>query len=497
MADNTNPFDGSPRSGSGAADDSRRPRPAGRPVRGSSRVAGRPAVGPARRSAGDASPRARIERERRKRRNKRIVIGVLIAVGVFLVAGVASAAVFAKVIENNMHQDVITKSVDAKTLGLAQAAPGKPFNVLLMGADYRHGDTAYRADSIIVARVDPAARKVWILSIPRDTKVDIPGYGAQKINAAHSYGGIHGTITAVEKLTGVKINHYVEANFQGFKQVVDAMGGVWINVPVAIHDIQADDSPHHRAAYVPAGWQRLDGEHALTFVRARHQFVDQDFHRMKDQQLFFKALAKQMASSGNFVRLPLEIAQASRYIKTDMSLGDMINTAQALRSAGSDSVYTASVTGTWQTPFVYADTSQMRTLVSRMQAGQPFTPSKTASATASAAGSSTVNPASVTLTVRNGSGTSGLAAQARSVLMGRGFKVLTIGTAGNSAYPQTLIVFKSGNQSAAAAVAAVLPFAKLVPSAGAYTFNTKVLVVVGKDWTAQASGITPASAKSQ
>ena len=99
-------------------------------------------------------------------------------------------------------------------------------------------------------------------------KVLIPKHGYEKINASHSLGGPELTIKTVEEFTGVPINHYMEVNFQGFQGAVDALGGVWVNVPHAINDKKAaSQSVHQRAAKIPAGYQLLDGEHALTFVR--------------------------------------------------------------------------------------------------------------------------------------------------------------------------------------------------------------------------------------
>ena len=93
---------------------------------------------------------------------------------------------------------------------MTAAKPGEPFNILLLGADGRKGETAYRSDTIVVAHVDPQQKKVWMLSIPRDTRVLIPGHGYQKINAAHSFGGPPLTIKVVKEFTGLPIEHYMD-----------------------------------------------------------------------------------------------------------------------------------------------------------------------------------------------------------------------------------------------------------------------------------------------
>src|SRR5664279_1598216 len=99
-----------------------------------------------------------------------------------------------------------------------------------------------------------------MLSIPRDTKVLIPGHGYQKINAAHAFGGAELTVKTVKQFTGLPINHYMEVNFTGFENAVNQMGGIWVSVPQAINDkAAASQSVHQRAYKIAAGWQKLDG----------------------------------------------------------------------------------------------------------------------------------------------------------------------------------------------------------------------------------------------
>ena len=208
---------------------------------------------------------------------------------------------YARHIQNTMQSTIVKQQ--KLNPSLKPAEPMKPFTLLLLGADYRKGETAYRTDTIILAKIDPQQKKIWMLSIPRDTKVLVPKHGYQKINNAHALGGPELTIKTVEQFTGVPINHYMEVNFQGFQGAVDALGGIWVNVPKAINDKKAaSQSVHQRAAKIPAGYQLLDGEHALTFVRSR-DYADADISRMKSQQVFFKALADQMAKSPNVTKM--------------------------------------------------------------------------------------------------------------------------------------------------------------------------------------------------
>ena len=422
-----------------------------------------------------APARLKIERDRRRTRAKRIGLGVLAAVLVAVAASAIGVFAYAKHLERTM-QGTITQQGKLDGV-LTKAKPMEPFNILILGADYRQGDSAYRTDSMMVAHVDPKEKKVWLLSIPRDTRVELPGHGAIKINGAHYYDGPEGAIAATEKLTGLKINHYLEANFEGFVKAVDALGGVWINVPVTIDDAEADHSKGDIAKRIDAGYQLLDGPHALTFMRARHQFADQDFTRMKNQQIFFKALADQVSKIDNIAKLPSVVSAVAPYISTDMSLVDMIRLAQALKGAGSENLYTATAKGVWRSPFIYVDEDNLTKLVSRIKAGEPFAKSKTASATVSPR-----KPSDVTVTVRNGSGKSGVANQAATILKAKDFTINDVGNADQSVYDKTLIIYKS-DMAAANMVAKYLPpGTSIVASRGMYTYPGKILVVIGKDW---------------
>lgn len=396
-----------------------------------------------------------------------------------LVVTILGAAVgvyaYAKHLERTMQRTVVEKQ-KLDTV-LTKAKPMEPLNILVLGADYRQGDSAYRTDSMMVAHVDPKQKKVWLLSIPRDTRVELPGHGAQKINNAHFYSGPEGAVAAVEKLTGMKMNHYLEANFQGFVKAVDALGGVWVNVPVTIDDAEADHSKGDVAKHIDAGYQLLDGPHALTFVRARHQFADQDFTRMKNQQVFFKALADQVAKIDNIAKLPSVVSAVAPYIVTDMSLVDMIKLAQALKDAGSKNLYTATAKGVWRSPFIYVDQANLNKLVKHIKNGEPFEKSKESSATASA-----LKPSGVTVTVRNGAGISGVANQAATILKAKGFKIKDVGNANQNVYKKTLIIYKTRTAAANLVGKYLPPGTTIVQSRGMYSYTGEILVVIGKDW---------------
>jgi hypothetical protein len=276
------------------------------------------------------------------------------------------------------------------------------------------------------------------------------------------------------------------------------MGGIWMNVPKAINDpAAASQSVHQRAAKIAAGWQKLDGEHALTYVRSRHGYADQDIGRMGAQQLFFRALADQLAHRTDIPTMVRVVNGISPYVQTDMSLMDMMKTALAMKDAGSKNMYTATVGGTWISPYEVPDLAKMAVLVKNFKNGEPFnktanasavpnpTASTTASATPTAATTSATtikNPKSIKITVRNGAGVSGYGAQAAAILKAKGFTIKSVGNANQNVYKTTLVVYKTNLAAAQAIAATLMPGTKIVQNRGLYSSPTEILVVTGKDW---------------
>lgn len=420
--------------------------------------------------------RRRAERDQRRRRAKRIALGTVLTLGVILLASAVWAFIFLRGIEGRMQEGV---RADEKVVqALAERVPEEPFNLLILGSDSRDEGEAARADTVIVARIDPTDRRVWMLSIPRDARVEIPGSGVNKVNSATALGGPELMIDTVEDFLDLPIHHYMEIDFSGFQGIVDAMGGIYVDVEVEIDDPKAaSHSPERRARYIAPGYQLLDGEHALTYVRSR-DFPDADFTRMRHQQNFFKALAEQSVRWNNIQNLPRMADEFSRSVTTDMSVSQLIGVAQSMRGMGSGNVQTTTLLGEWRSPYVVVDDALKQYLVQQMLAG--------GSIEATAVPEPELVPADITVTVRNGAGIAGVASQAAARLQARGFQVGEVGNANQFVYDDTLVVYAE-SEAAAQAVADALPMGRLVPSRGMYAFETDVLVVVGKDWVGAAA----------
>lgn len=215
-------------------------------------------------------------------------------------------------------------------------------NWLLVGSDRRsdeqttgEGNEAWkpgqqRTDTIMLMHLPADRKKAYLISFPRDSWVDVPGYGRQKINAAFSYGGPKLLIQTIEGLTGVRIDHYGAIDFAGFESMVDALGGVTVNIKNSVYD------PARKVNW-QAGPQELDGEEALLFVRQRYNLPNGDFDRMKRQQALLRALAKKAADSGtltNPLKLDRFLSALTKSISVDEGLsgGDLRSLALSMRN---------------------------------------------------------------------------------------------------------------------------------------------------------------------
>lgn len=194
------------------------------------------------------------------------------------------------------------------------------FTVLLLGIDNRATQlTLQRTDTIIVLHVNVKTGRMYVMSVPRDTRVDLTGYGIQKINAAAEFeGGPTGTVQAVNELLGTNIQYYVLTNFSGFRDVINALGGVQIDVPEAM-DYEASNVHIH----LNPGLQWMNGTEALQFVRFR-EFQLGDIGRTMDQQMLLKAVAKRILSPAGLLRLPVALPQLSKAVDTNLPGRDLL-----------------------------------------------------------------------------------------------------------------------------------------------------------------------------
>lgn len=210
-------------------------------------------------------------------------------------------------------------------------------NILLLGVDQR-GNEPSRSDVIILACLDLKDKQVTLLSIPRDTRVEIPGKSLpQKINASHTLGGAELTVKTVEKFLQVPVHYYIETNFVGFEHCIDILGGVTLNVDQKMYLPEENID-------LKQGLQKLNGHNALAYVRWRSDGKG-DIGRIERQQKFFKALNEQAMRLSTIWKIPDLLGEINQQVKTDMSLTKMIAVANKFRDVKNVKLETKMVPG--------------------------------------------------------------------------------------------------------------------------------------------------------
>jgi len=198
-------------------------------------------------------------------------------------------------------------------------------NIVVMGCDIRKDD-AGRSDTLFVVMLDKSKKNAALLSVPRDTRVKIKGHGWDKINAAFAYGGHKLTQETVQDFLGIKLNNYVVVDFQGFVGLVDAVGGVDINVEKRMY--YYDPYANFEIDLKP-GKQHLDGKTAMQYVRYRDE--EGDIGRIRRQQKFIMALYHEIASKNIIAKVPGVSKQIMSMVKTDLSLKEMVELGNVMR----------------------------------------------------------------------------------------------------------------------------------------------------------------------
>ena len=198
-------------------------------------------------------------------------------------------------------------------------------NIVVMGCDIRKED-AGRSDTLFVVMLEKSKKNATLLSVPRDTRVKIKGHGWDKINAAFAYGGQKLTQETVQDFLGIKLNNYVVVDFQGFIGLVDAVGGVDINVEKRMY--YYDPYANFEIDLKP-GKQHLDGKTAMQYVRYRDE--EGDIGRIRRQQKFIMALYQEIASKNIIAKVPGISKQIMSMVKTDLSLKEMVELGNVMR----------------------------------------------------------------------------------------------------------------------------------------------------------------------
>ena len=214
--------------------------------------------------------------------------------------------------------------------------------IMIMGVDERADDVG-RSDTLMIATIDPKADQAALLSIPRDTRVKIKGHGYDKINAAYAYGGEKLTQSTVEDFLGVNMDHYVIVNVKAFQRIIDAIGGIDIDVEKRMYYEDPWDDDGGLLIDLRPGLQHMDGKTAVTYVRYRDE--EGDIGRIKRQQAFMKACMDKVTSPTIITKLPSVISEVFESVKTDLSLRQLLEFAGSLKEAKGNGLKTEMVPG--------------------------------------------------------------------------------------------------------------------------------------------------------
>ena len=247
---------------------------------------------------------------------------ILILVVVFILSGMVGAFFANALVDNkpDYNED------DKKGMLVAKDKA----TVMIMGVDERADDVG-RSDTLMIATLDPDKNQAALLSVPRDTRVKIKGHGFDKINAAYAYGGRKLTQETIESLLNTHIDHYIKINVHGFTKIIDALGGIDIDVEKRMYYEDPWDDDGGLYIDLQPGMQHMDGKTAITYVRYRDE--EGDIGRIKRQQNFMKAVMDKLVSPTIIPKLPAIVSAVSDSVETDMSVSEILSFLGTLQDA--------------------------------------------------------------------------------------------------------------------------------------------------------------------
>ncbi|HIW76973.1 MULTISPECIES: LCP family protein [Gordonibacter] len=408
------------------------------------------------------------EEVQRKARVRRIAVGLVAIVVVAVIAGGVGVATFFGSLDGKMG----LADSNAKT-ALTALKEERPWYALLV-ADLGAASAALDEegpDAFVLARVDEAAGKVTLVSLPPNLRVTLSDGKAHRLREAAGEGDA-ALITAVAGFAGVDIAHYVKTDAAGITALVDALGGVPVNVEQEVDDPQAGDT------YLAPGEQTLDGNAALTFLRASN-FKEGVEDQAKNQRAFVAALAERAFDREGALAFATFLDSVGGSFATDISAMDALGLAGSLGGVEAASVAGALVPGYESTAddvkYYVASSDAWEQMMEAVDKGEEPPTDKVAP--------TGVDRKAFKVEVRNGAGIAGGAAQAGELLTAEGFDVAGTGNADSDAFPETLVIYDGAEHEAQAQdVAASLGIGRVIQGLGYYEYETDVLVILGKDW---------------
>ncbi|MBO9539354.1 LCP family protein [bacterium] len=378
-------------------------------------------------------------------------------------------------------------------------------NILLIGSDAgftgnrRDATAPVRSDTLIVASLDPTHRSIQLLSIPRDTRVEIPGrQGFDKINAAFAYGGPELTMDTVARFLDVPIDHYVRLKLEALPELVDLLGGVEVEVE---KNMRYRDRAGGLSIALKKGPQLLDGAKAEQYLRFRHD-VNGDIGRVQRQQVFLRALRERLMQPSSLAMLPQLLETAYRSVETDLPFDQILRYALWAKDLQAQDLHMALVPGAFsgdrfEASYWLPDEHATRALARRTLTDQGPAPVVQAAVIAPEV------KADTRISVLNGTRRTGLANEAAHLLRQDGWTVWVVGTSKRKGLAETEIAPQRGEEALIGPIAQTLGIAGKQVSSSQGDVTTDFTVIVGEDFaealkeTRSRAATSPAATKSQ
>lgn len=416
---------------------------------------------------------ARYAQERQRRsRMRRALAGAFVLVLVLGVAAAVGVAAFFGAVGSNM---ALRDSDAAKAL-TAPASASSPYYVLV-SADLgsvsvpldREGP-----DMLALVRIDTAQRLVTVVAIPSELQVVLTDGKYHQLREAQASGDA-ALIGAVSSFADVEVAHYVKLDDKGISGLVDALGGIEVEVAQEVDDPNAGDT------YLPAGTRTLDGAAALTYLRATN-LAEGVNDQLSNQATFLAALIARMLAPEGTLSFAAQLDAIDHCFQTDFSSNSIVELCERLKGLSASDVRTVTVPGYLNaigdsvantTPYFIASSAEWKAVMAQVEAGER--PSF-------AAPDETTDVGSFTVAILNGTSITGAAANTAAVLTGLGFDVASTGNADQAVYEETLIVYDGSHEPDANAVASALGMGRTVEGLGYYDYDADVLVILGGDY---------------
>ncbi|MFM7471421.1 MAG: LCP family protein [Nodosilinea sp.] len=359
----------------------------------------------------------------------------------------------------------------------------RPVNILVMGIDEVPGVNsqseqafAGRTDTLLLVHLNPQGNSLNVVSIPRDTRVQIPGYGMAKINQANVEGGPGLVAQTINyNLGNVQIDRYVRVNTAAFREIVDLLGGVEINVPKRM---QYHDSTQNLNIDLYPGWQTLSGDQAEQFARFRKDNAG-DIGRVQRQQMLLKALRDRLMNPVVITKLPQAIRVIQRYVNTNLSTEEMLALANVGLAIKPDQLQMVMLPGRFSQPSEFRASYWLPDWTVSAKILQNFLQADGVSIYAS--NSSIPQTTDLNIAIQNASGDPKVGAAVASYLHKSGFHRVYLVEDWSTPLQNTQVVAQKGDLEAAKTLQALLPSGRVV-SESTGDLQSDITIRVGRDW---------------